>query len=140
MHVGSLYQSDHTDVNGNVYDAETVILPWSVAGSESDSYVIYYLYGEYCSFDATLFRTYTSLSVLDENWPQSTTVKLYGDGVLLYEGPQITRGTYEQYSIHADVTGVRELKIVLLGIGKVYETYWTDYEPLLGIANATIQK
>lgn len=140
MHVGSLYQSDHTDVNGNVYDAETVILPWSVAGSESDSYVVYYLYGEYCSFDATLFRTYTSLSVLDENWPQSTTVKLYGDGVLLYEGPQITRGTYEQYSIHADVTGVRELKIVLLGIGKVYETYWTDYEPLMGIANATIQK
>lgn len=145
MHIGSPYESDYTDVNGNVYDAKTVILPWSssssnIAGSESDSYVVYYLYGEYCSFDATLFRTYSSLSVLDEDWPQSTTVKLYGDGVLLYEGPQITRGTYEQYSIHADITGVRELKIVLLGIGKINETYWTDYDPVLGIANATIQK
>ena len=147
--VSSGYENYYTDVNGNVYDCATVIQPkasgltlagYDIAGSESDSYVIYYLYGEYCSFDAILFRTYVSLSVIDKTWPQSTTVKIYGDDVLLYEGPQITQGTYEQYSIHADVTGVRELKIVLLGVGATQDLYSTNCDPLLGIANATIQK
>ena len=148
MWVGATYESNYTDVNGNVYDKNTVILPRSrtsadIAESESDSYITYYLYGEYQSFNATLFRTYKSLSVKEENWPQKTIAKVYGDGVLLYEGPQITRDTYDQYTIHADVTGVRELKIVLLGVGKIYDsTYQTmyDYYPLLAIANATIQK
>ena len=147
--VSSGYEDYYTDVNGNVYDCATVIQPkasgltlagYDIAGSESDSYVIYYLYGEYCSFDAILFRTYVSLSVIDKTWPQSTTVKICGDDVLLYEGPQITQGTYEQYSIHADVTGVRELKIVLLGVGATQDLYSTNCDPLLGIANATIQK
>lgn len=140
MYVGAANKDDYTDVNGNVYDKDTIIRPRraaDIAKSESDSYVTYYLYGEYRTLDAILYRTYSSLSVLEEDWPQWTTAKIYGDGVLLYEGPQITSGTYEEYNIHVDVTGVRELKFVLLGMGRNSYDWHT---PLLAIANATIQK
>lgn len=146
MYVGAANEGDYTDVNGNVYDRETVIRPRSrtsndIAQSEQDSYVSYYLYGDYRSFDATLYRTYSSLSTIDEDWNQGTVAKIYGDGALLYEGPQITQGTYEEYKIHIDVTGVRELKIVLLGVGRKGESYALySYYPLLAIANAAIQK
>lgn len=144
MRVGAPNQEDHTDVNGNVYDKAAVIRPRSrtiadIAQSESDSYIVYYLFGEYCSFDAILYRTYASLSIPDEQWPQWTTAKIYGDDVLLYEGPQITSKTYEQYNIHIDVTGVRELKIVLVGVATDGGIY-SSYSPLLAIADATIQK
>lgn len=140
MNVGAANKDDYTDVNGNVYDKDTIIRPRrsaDIAKSESDSYVTYYLYGEYRSLDAILYRTYSSLSILEEGWPQWTTAKIYGDGVLLYEGPQITSGTYEEYNIHVDVTGVRELKFVLLGMGR---NSYDWHIPLLAIANATIQK
>ena len=133
----------YTDVNGNIYDRQAVIAPSSqayrFAESESDGYVIYYLYGTYRNFDATLYRTYSSLSASENDWKRGTTVKIYGDDVLLYEGPQITKGTYEQYQIHLDVSGVRELKIVLLGIWCGSSSY-KFYEPLIALANATIQK
>lgn len=146
MYVGAANEGDYTDVNGNVYDRETVIRPRSrtsndIAKSEQDSYVTYYLYGDYRNFDATLYRTYSSLSTIDEDWAQGTVAKIYGDDVLLYEGPQITRDTYEEYTIHIDVTGVRELKIVLLGVGRKEDSFALySYYPLMAIANATIQK
>lgn len=146
MYVGAANEGDYTDVNGNVYDRETVIRPRSrtsndIAESEQDSYVTYYLYGDYRNFDATLYRTYSSLSTIDEDWTQGTVAKIYGDDVLLYEGPQITRDTYEEFTIHIDVTGVRELKIVLLGVGRKEDSFALySYYPLMAIANATIQK
>ena len=54
----------------------------------------YYLYGAYRNFDAVMYRTCVSLSVLAENWPQETVAKIYGDDVLLYEGSVITQRTY----------------------------------------------
>ena len=146
MYVGAAYEGDYTEVIGNVYDRETVIRPRSrtsndIAESEQDSYVTYYLYGDYRNFDATLYRTYSSLSTIDEDWTQGTVAKIYGDDVLLYEGPQITRDTYEEFTIHIDVTGVRELKIVLLGVGRKEDSFALySYYPLMAIANATIQK
>lgn len=146
MYVGAANEGDYTDVNGNVYDRETVIRPRSrtsndIAESEQDSYVTYYLYGDYRNFDATLYRTYSSLSTIDEDWTQGTVAKIYGDDVLLYEGPQITQDTYEEFTIHIDVTGVRELKIVLLGVGRKEDSFALySYYPLMAIANATIQK
>lgn len=133
------------DINGHVYDGETVIAPYKntyddVAKSESDAYITYYLYGKYRIFDAVLYRTYESLSVSPEDWPQETVAKIYGDDVLLYEGPAITQNTYEEYKIHADISGVRELKIVLLGVGLIPDTWPQWYSPVLAIADVTVQK
>lgn len=133
------------DINGHVYDGETVIAPYKntyddVAKSESDAYITYYLYRKYRIFDAVLYRTYESLSVSPEDWPQETVAKIYGDDVLLYEGPAITQNTYEEYKIHADISGVRELKIVLLGVGLIPDTWPQWYSPVLAIADVTVQK
>lgn len=130
-----------TDMNGHTYEPQCVIYPYWGSGLSSyeldEAYITYYLGGEYRELKAILFRPYTSLSVADNAWESGTTANIYADGRLIYEGPQITPSTYEEYSIQLDITGVRELKIVLIGcwIGK----YSTNY-PMVCMANAQVCK
>ena len=128
------------DVNGHNYPKDGAIVPYDSGYGNSkveDSYIVYYLGGEYKDLTATLYRPYASLSVLENGWDYSTVAKIYGDGVLLYEGPQITPGTYQEYDISVDVTGVRELKFILFGCGAESSSYRV---PELGISNITIRK
>lgn len=128
------------DVNGHNYPKDGAIVPYDSGYGNSkveDSYIVYYLGGEYKDLTATLYRPYASLSVLENGWDYSTVAKIYGDGVLLYEGPQITPGTYQEYDISVDVTGVRELKFILFGCGAESPSYRV---PELGISNITIRK
>ena len=131
---------DCTDVNGNVYENDSVIAPEcasdGTADDETNGSVTYDLRGLFRSFDAVLYRTYSSLSASEENWNCSTTVKIYGDDELLYEGPQITADTNTSYDIHLDITGVHELRIVLLGM-VLTENY---YRPIMALANAAVQQ
>lgn len=128
------------DVNGHNYPKDGAIVPYDSGYGNSkveDSYIVYYLGGEYKDLTATLYRPYASLSVLENGWDYGTVAKIYGDGVLLYEGPQITPGTYQEYDISVDVTGVRELKFILFGCGAESPSYRV---PELGISNITIRK
>lgn len=128
------------DVNGHNYPKDGAIVPYDSGYGNSkveDSYIVYYLGGEYKDLTATLYRPYASLSVLEDGWDYGTVAKIYGDGVLLYEGPQITPGTYQEYDISVDVTGVRELKFILFGCGAESSSYRV---PELGISNITIRK
>ncbi len=128
------------DVNGHNYPKDGAIVPYDSGYGNSkveDSYIVYYLGGEYKDLTATLYRPYASLSVLENGWDYGTVAKIYGDGVLLYEGPQITPGTYQEYDISVDVTGVRELKFILFGCGAESSSYRV---PELGISNITIRK
>ena len=128
------------DVNGHNYPKDGAIVPYDSGYGNSkveDSYIVYYLGGEYKDLTATLYRPYASLSVLENGWDYGTVAKIYGDGVLLYEGPQITPGTYQEYDISVDVTGVRELKFILFGCGAESSSFRV---PELGISNITIRK
>ena len=128
------------DVNGHNYPKDGAIVPYDSGYGNSkveDSYIVYYLGVEYKDLTATLYRPYASLSVLENGWDYGTVAKIYGDGVLLYEGPQITPGTYQEYDISVDVTGVRELKFILFGCGAESSSYRV---PELGISNITIRK
>ena len=128
------------DVNGHNYPKDGAIVPYDSGYGNSkveDSYIVYYLGGEYKDLTATLYRPYASLSVLENGWDYGTVAKIYGDGVLLYEGPQITPGTYQEYDISVDVTGVRELKFILFGCGAESSSCRV---PELGISNITIRK
>ena len=128
------------DVNGHNYPKDGAIVPYDSGYGNSkveDSYIVYYLGGEYKDLTATLYRPYASLSVLENGWDYGTVAKIYGDGVLLYEGPQITPGTYQEYDISVDVTGVRELKFILFGCGAESPSCRV---PELGISNITIRK
>lgn len=89
----------------------------------------------------TIYRPYSSLSFTGE-WNNGPTVKIYGDDVLLYEAPRITGTTYDPINFEIDVTGVRNLKIVMRGTWRE-STGWIglyNYNPAACMAEVTLQK
>ena len=135
---------DGRDVNGNKYPTENVLYSASSIYvpnySASDSFITYYLGAEYTTFRAKLFRPYCSLSASEEDCLCEPSVKIYGDGALLYTSPRISLDTYEDFNIQVDVTGVRKLKIEIMGMyeGDGY-SFRCDY-PLVCMTNAVIQR
>ncbi len=116
-YVGTSLSFIYTDVQNNTYDKDNIIYEhWFMTSSSDESNVVYYLGSEYSKLSGTLFRAYGSLNY-SENWTGS--VKIYGDGVLLYESYDITSSTYEPVDFEVDVTGVRELEIRVEGRAKV---------------------
>lgn len=138
--VGTNFVDYVTDVNEVTYNGESVIylntsLSWGL--EEDNSYIVYYLNGKYSTLTGILYRPYGTLKSIYE-WNESTVVKIYGDGVLLYEAPNITKSTYDPMNFSIDITGVRELKIIIMG-------YWTNnnsygYQSKLCLADLMVQK
>lgn len=145
--IGDVIGDDARDVNGTAYDASTVIHPvrYTLGGgspsTDDESYVLYNLNFKYSTFSGVLYRPYSSLSC-DFEW-SSPTVKVYGDDVLLYEAPDITQDTYDPINFEIDVTGVRNLKIVMNGVWGEEIPGWVgifDYYPKVCMAYAMLQK
>lgn len=143
--VGRAYDSDSKDVNGNQYDNNTVIHPTGgelasqVASTDDDAYVLYNLNFKYSTLAGTIYRPYRSLSSENE-WNNATSVKIYGDDVLLYEAPNITKDTYDSIKFQIDITGVRNLKIVMRGVW-AESTGWVgmyDRNPKVCMAEVTL--
>ncbi|MBE6799859.1 MAG: hypothetical protein E7529_01490 [Ruminococcaceae bacterium] len=135
-----------TDVNEKEYEG-TIFSPCGgtllsqTAQSEDEAYVSYYLNAKYSTFTGTIYRPYSTLSCPD-SWTGKTVFKVYGDGVLLYEGPQITQKTYDPVAFEIDVSGVRELKIVIMGVWSQSGGWPGQYDrnPKLCAANLTLVK
>ena len=135
------------DVNGTSYTAEQIIYPsggslnGEVSKSEDDAYLLYNLNFQYSTFTAVLYRPYISLSA-SRGWDENTTVKIYADDVLIYEAPNFNQYTYDNVIINLDVSGVRNLKIVMRGTLKFssgdYGLY--NYYPKVCITDACLQK
>ena len=145
--VGS-YNSDVTkDVNGTVYDSVNVILPTGgslnsdYAMTEDDANLVYNLNFDYTTLSGVVYRPYESLSCTD-TWEKPTTVKFYGDGILLYEAPHVTQDTYDPIPFTVNVAGVRNLKIVVMGIW-ADTTGWIgmyDYNPKVCLGDLMLSK
>lgn len=111
---------DKKDVNNHVYLEESVIHPSGgslraqVPSTQDEASVTYYLNAGYSRLTGTVYRPYSSLHC-EYTWETTGIVCIYGDGIQLYSSPDITQKTYEEYSIDVDVTGVRELKIIVFG-------------------------
>ncbi len=132
-------------VNEYVYDSENVLRPSGGtlnsehAETEDDAYIIYYLNGKYSTLDGVLYRPYCTLSWSDE-FPQST-VRIYGDGRLIYEAPAITKNTYDPIPFSVNVSGVSELKIVMLGVHQTKTDFVGAYsfDPVVCMADAYLK-
>ena len=114
----------------------------AVADDEDEASVSYYLNAQYTELTGTIFRPYKSLSC-ENAWENPTVFKIYGDGVLLYEGPNITQSTFDPIDFSVDVTGVRELKIVLMGVWTTNDSGWPGVYsryPKLSVTNLTLKK
>jgi len=113
-----------TDLQGNTYNGAYLIFPTGdslgsqTAQTEDEAYVNYFLNAEYSNLTGVLYVPYEALSCTSE-WKTPTTVKIYGDGVLLYEAPEFKKDTIDPLHIEVNITGVRELKIVMMGV-------WTE--------------
>lgn len=131
--VGRPEEDDARDVNGTWYDADTVIFPTGgelnsqYATSDEEAYVLYNLNMQYSTLSGVVYRPYSTLSCPGE-WEKNTTVMIYGDDVLLYEAPSITQDTYDPLGFTIDVTGVRDLRIVMRGI-------WNEASEWYGLVN-----
>uniref|UniRef100_I5AXD3 Glycosyl hydrolase family 98 putative carbohydrate-binding module domain-containing protein n=1 Tax=Eubacterium cellulosolvens (strain ATCC 43171 / JCM 9499 / 6) TaxID=633697 RepID=I5AXD3_EUBC6 len=149
LDVGNDNNSDNNkDVNGKSYNNESIIMPtggWLAgerASTEDEAYVMYNLNYQYSTLTGVLYRPYTSLSDTHE-WKKPTVVKIYGDNQLLYEGPNITNETYDTYDISVDVSGVRNLKIVMMGTWVSEDSGWIgiyDYHPKVCMGEVKLQK
>lgn len=112
------YDVEENSYSGNVIYPSGGTLSSQNSVSEDDSYISYYLNKKYSTLSGTIYRPYGSLSCT-YTWSNPSTIKIYGDDVLLYEAPNITQDTYSPIDFEVDVNGVRELKIVMLGV-------WTE--------------
>ena len=149
LSVGRSWPRTEIDVNQNHYHENTLIFPQGgslsseFAKSENDAYVNYYLNADYSTLTGTLYRPYVSLSSTnEEDWEEETVVRIYGDGRLLYEAPNITKTTYDPIPLHIDITGVRELKIVMMGVFSENSGWAGSYtrRPRVCLAEMTVQK
>lgn len=128
--VGGAYGDDLKDVNGNLYEAETVISPSGgflasdYATSDDEAYVLYNLNYNYSNLSGTIYRPYRSLSFTG-NWNSGASVRIYGDDILLYE-EIVTGDTYDSVDFEINVAGVRNLKIVMRGV-------WADSTNFIGL-------
>ena len=118
--IGTSDEEIFTDVGNNTYDPENIICfdsyaPNTGVGAEDlEQVVSYHLGGEYNVLTAIVYRPYITLHSID-NWSTSAKVEIYGDGVRIYESGAITQNTYDAEEIKVNISGVKELKIVLTG-------------------------
>ena len=145
LSIGTDIKKVYTDVSNNIYDSQTVIAPRCSSyrnKTEDDSYVSYYLNSEYTTLTGVLYRPYDSLSCTSV-WKKTPVIKIYGDGILLYEAPSITQNTFDPISLSINVTGVRELKIVNYGIWTEtdnFDIYSKCYHPKVCLAEMYLSK
>ena len=131
------------DVNGVLYSRDSVIYrKYPETNSKQEAYIQYNLNYEYSTLSGTVYRPYDSFSCT-VSWDDSPgKVLIYGDDQLLYESPGITLNTYDTYSFSLDVSGVRNLKIVMRGAWAI----WNDWgirechHPMACLGNLMLQK
>lgn len=130
-----------SDVNGEVYNAEKVhfigCFRTEVNSSRSDS-ITYFLNKEFDIFTGVIYRPYVTLYCSFE-WSSNGTVEIYGDGALLYAST-ITQQCIDPVLFRVNVSGVRELKIVVSGLWK--DAAWDEdyYSPKLCLTDLMVSK
>ena len=95
---------------------------------------------QYSTFTGTIFRPYGTLSVEDWNGKYGQ-VKIYGDSVLLYDSGDIDDSIWEPIHVALNISGIRELKIMISGRWEENITYASHPKhPIVCTADLMLQK
>lgn len=144
--VGNAREKDATDISGIYHDEDNVIaskggsLNSEHAEAEDEAYVLYNLNYEYSTLTGVIYRPYSFLSFPNEE-TKPVTVKIYGDGVLLFEMNGFN-GNHDSVPFELDVSAVRNLKIVMMGVWRE-SSGWIgiyDYHPKVCMGDLILQK
>ncbi|MBQ6719466.1 MAG: hypothetical protein IJN20_03855 [Oscillospiraceae bacterium] len=145
--VGTYYSDLYTDINGDTYDKDSVISPTGtmaydgVAKSDDDGGAVYNLNYAYNTFTATIYRPYGFLSYGGELFENMSVVRIYGDDVMLYEFLDPGE-SWDVCSVEVDVSGVRNLKIVVRGSWNSTTALIApaNWQPRICLAEGVLQK
>lgn len=139
--VGTYHSDIYTDISSNTYAEKSVIYPTDWAETDDKGNVVYNLNYAFNTFTATIYRPYGYLSYPDEILPNRGAVRIYGDDVLLYEFMDPGE-TWEPFPIEVDVSGVRNLKIVVRGVWNRTTALIApaDLQPRICLAEGVLQK
>lgn len=139
------------DVNGNIYTQGSAFVPNYGFGSgkgkkdyHNDVSITYNLNYQYSYLTGIVFRPYTSLSFNGSAWQLvEGGVKICGDdGIVLFESSTIDLNSYDTFPVFIDVTGVRNLTIMLKGFYVENAETWGfySYYPLVCMADVQLYK
>lgn len=142
LRVGEYYWNNfEKDVNNKSYSGESVHYLYGLEkADDGEKYITYYLNQEYDVLTGTVYRPYITLSCWFD-WEADGFVKIYGDGVVLYE-ESVAQNSLEATSFSISVTGVRELKIELGGQWREEKrtSDFYDWYPKLCVAEMEVYK
>lgn len=147
IYIGGAYDSIATDVLGNTYVSDYIFYPTGgnlnseVGTTEDEGAVEYFLNSKYSTLSGTLYLPYQSRAA--EAPTVSSVFKVYGDGTLLYEAPTFIRGTVDPVDFNIDISGVRNLRVVVLGVWTDKNTGWVGWNsryPMVCAADMMVSK
>ena len=114
-----------TDIYGNSYQKCFWSGYSSMIWNETD--ISYHLDKSYNTFQATIYAR------SNKNGVQNMIAEIYADGKIIYQNLQIPDNSTQPFTINLDVTGVKELRIVL-------NRNYGDIRSGIGMTNMIIQK
>lgn len=114
-----------------------VPLRWNIETNEEDASICYPLNCKYKQLTGTIFIPVGTLEC-NVPWGPFPDVKIYGDGALLYESSEIDSKVHDSVDLRVNVTGVRELKIVIEGVW--WDSIESEYNPIVCLGNMILSK
>ncbi len=138
----------YKDVNEREFNPSNMLYPIRMMGGsllnkdpvEDEAWTItFQLNSKYSTLTGTVFRPYITLSAYE--WRKDGEVRIYGDGVLIYEAPKVTKDFYDPVDFSVDITGLRELKIYISGrCIDLDKNNYAHFYPAVCLADLMVQR
>jgi len=134
------------DALGNSYTPRYVFHPRRVthigaSSRERRGITEYLLNGNFSTLTGILFLPYASRGV--DNPDFNSVFRVYGDDLLIYEAPIFTRNNPGPVNLNIDITGVRDLRIVMQGYDLYGAGGWGNLiqdRPMIAAAYLAVQR
>jgi len=134
------------DALGNSYTPRYVFYPQRLTSINAPSrerrgITEYLVNGNFSTLTGILYLPYYSRGV--DNPYLSSVFRVYGDDLLLYEAPRFTRSHPGPLNISIDITGVRDLRIVMQGYDLYGSGGWGNIihdRPMIAAAYLAVQR
>lgn len=139
--VGTTDDNIYRDLSSNTYQGETVMYKNSY--HTRDSYAVYNLNMRFSTLEGVVYVPYDAYhytSAWESGGRNAGEIIVYGDDVELYR-IKLSRNDYDPIQISINVSGVRILKIVIVGSWYEDKGWWSySLHPMICLACCTVQK
>lgn len=117
IRVGTYEDTYGMTLNGEVFELNDVFWP----ETSGDCNLIYTFIDGYSSFSGCIYVPYKTCYY--ERFSADIFFEIYGDGALIYKNHDLNRNSVDPIYFDVDISGVREMKIVLNGVNSEDSLY-----------------